>query len=160
MLAQTDNQTCGGVGHISRECPSGGGGGGQRSFGAPGGFSGPKKCYVSYHSPFRETSPADIQNCGQEGHISRECPQEAGRTVSSVSSLLTLKLISSATTVVRSDTSLPPAPTLVVPRLPPPKRRFDIFDSTLPSPSPPFFTFLASPLVQFSQSFPKFQVSQ
>lgn len=42
-----NDQTCGGVGHISRECPSGGGGGGQRAFGGAGGFGGPKKCYVS-----------------------------------------------------------------------------------------------------------------
>ena len=28
------------------------------------------------------TSRAENQNCGQDGHISRDCPQEQGRTVS------------------------------------------------------------------------------
>jgi hypothetical protein len=41
---------CGEAGHLSRECPSGGGG---RSYG------GGRACY----------------NCGKEGHMSRECPE-------------------------------------------------------------------------------------
>ena len=56
------------MGHISRECPSSGGGarGFGGGFGGQGGFGGPRKCY----------------NCGQDGHISRECPSErAGPTV-------------------------------------------------------------------------------
>ncbi|CAD6568164.1 MAG: Uracil phosphoribosyltransferase, synthesizes UMP from uracil [Tremellales sp. Tagirdzhanova-0007] len=58
--------TCGGIGHIARECPSGGGrqAGGFGGGGGGGGYGGAKKCF----------------NCGQEGHISRECPQEQGRT--------------------------------------------------------------------------------
>ena len=56
------------MGHISRDCPSSGGGGRGfgGGFGGQGGFGGPRKCY----------------NCGQDGHISRECPSErAGPTV-------------------------------------------------------------------------------
>lgn len=49
-VLQLTDQTCGGVGHISRECPSSGGGGGGRGFG--GGFgggapAGGQRCYVS-----------------------------------------------------------------------------------------------------------------
>ncbi|KAH7026028.1 uncharacterized protein B0I36DRAFT_329723 [Microdochium trichocladiopsis] len=47
-----DCRKCGEVGHISRDCPQGGGGGGSR------------ECF----------------KCGQAGHIARECPsaQETG----------------------------------------------------------------------------------
>jgi cellular nucleic acid-binding protein len=85
-------QTCGGVGHISRDCPSSGGGGGRGGFGGgagAGGFGGARKCYVSAamgrdggKSDPSQTRADAAQNCGQEGHISRECPQDQGRTVS------------------------------------------------------------------------------
>jgi cellular nucleic acid-binding protein len=69
---------------LSRECPSGGGGraGG---FGAQaGGFGGggARKCYVSALHPLSVRMLTNFQNCGQDGHISKECPQEQGRTVS------------------------------------------------------------------------------
>lgn len=49
---------CGQVGHISRECPSGG----DYQGGGAGGFSGGQECY----------------KCGQVGHIARNCSQGGG----------------------------------------------------------------------------------
>jgi cellular nucleic acid-binding protein len=64
---------CGQPGHISRDCPTSGGGGG--GGGQSGGQSG-AECYkVSVVSSQTILSADTTSQCGEVGHIARNCPK-------------------------------------------------------------------------------------
>jgi cellular nucleic acid-binding protein len=67
---------CGQPGHISRDCPTSGGGGGGGGGGQSGGQSG-AECYkVSVCvAPDRVLDADTASQCGEVGHIARNCPK-------------------------------------------------------------------------------------
>ncbi|XP_053203204.1 ATP-dependent RNA helicase vasa-like [Panonychus citri] len=69
---------CGEEGHMSRECPSGGGGGGDRGKGC---FKCGEEGHMSRECPSGGGGGSRGKGCfkcGEEGHMSRECPSGGG----------------------------------------------------------------------------------